>query len=601
MTGRSAVWLRIGAGAGKLPLGAHRRGGAADLTGSGGDVSGAHRVGSRARSRAPWHPLVVVTFAAAIAVVLLGVFGYVLANSQATSRHEAEQRFLSQATIAAGLTKAIFSATDAPQVAAASKAYGAATIDPRALTAIAKGSGLAYAYIVGSNGQVLAGSPGAAALVSGRGSGASVAVGRALGGQPWFSDLFRGSDGRFLIEQAIPFSTPFGRRVEVLAYPATLLSGFLSSYLVGALPGKASHGLMLDGHGRIVAASVSGVAVGTLPSNQFLAVLNSAPAGRAVQGHYEVTTGNSKGARYVVAAPIGGSDWRIGLTEPTSTLYPADVGSQAWVIWAVFVAFALAALACLYLLRRSLYGAAQLVEQAHHVDAVNAELRSTNAELNAFSYSVSHDLRAPLRAIDGFSRIVIEDDHGALTDAQRRHLDLVRVNTQVMGTLIDDLLSFSRLANQPLNRVTVRTDKLVADVESELINDAGEGIEFITGELPAVTADPALLRQVFANLLGNAVKYSRQREHPQVTVDSEMLDGELVFVVRDNGVGFDMRYSAKLFQVFQRLHRAEDYEGTGVGLALVQRIINRHGGRVWAESKLDEGATFYFTLAEGPS
>jgi light-regulated signal transduction histidine kinase (bacteriophytochrome) len=322
-----------------------------------------------------------------------------------------------------------------------------------------------------------------------------------------------------------------------------------------------------------------------------------------VQGEYNgsISTGRS-GARYVVAAPIGGSDWRVGITEPTSTLYPADVGSQWWVIWLVFVAFALAALGCLYLLRRSLGGAAQLVKQAHHVEVVNAELQATNGELNAFSYSVSHDLRAPLRAIDGFSRIVIEDDEGALTDSQRRYLDLVRDNTQVMGALIDDLLSFSRLANQPLNRRTVPTAELVEDLERELVGEqSGRIVEFTNGELPAVQADPALLRQVFANLLGNAVKYTRQRERPEITVDSERRDGEQVFMVRDNGVGFDMRYAEKLFQVFQRLHRAEEYEGTGVGLAIVQRIVTRHGGRVWAESKLDEGATFYFTLSEGAS
>jgi light-regulated signal transduction histidine kinase (bacteriophytochrome) len=169
-----------------------------------------------------------------------------------------------------------------------------------------------------------------------------------------------------------------------------------------------------------------------------------------------------------------------------------------------------------------------------------------------------------------------------------------------MGTLIDDLLSFSRLANQPLARTTVQTAELVQQIESDLIaNQNGRTIEFANGDLPAVQADPALLRQVFANLLGNALKYSHERERTLVTVGSERRDGEHVFVVRDNGVGFDMRYAEKLFQVFQRLHRADDYEGTGVGVAIVQRTIARHGGRVWAESKPNEGATFYFTLNGG--
>jgi signal transduction histidine kinase len=556
--------------------------------------------GVQKRSRAIWHPGVVMSVAVSIVAVLLGVFAYVLAESQATSRHEAEQRFLAQATIAAGLTRAIFSTSAAPEVQAASKTYGAATIDSRALTALAASSRLAYALILGPDGQVLGASRGAAASVTP--GQAAVAVRQGLRGRPWFSDLFRGTDGRYLVEQAIPFSTRFGRRVEVLVYPAAVLSGFLGSYLVGALPNKASHGVVLDGQGRIVGSSVSGGAVGRLPVRQFMEVLASAPAGATVQGHYNVPSGASRGARYVVAAPIGGSDWRVGITEPASALYPADVGSQWWVIWVVFLGFALAALSCLYLLRRSLTGAARLVAQAVNVEAVNIELLSANAELNAFCYSVSHDRRAPLRAIDGFSRIVIEEDIGALTDSQRRYLELVRTNTQVMGTLIDDLLAFSRLANQPLTRRTVHTDELVAQMQRDLLADQnGRIIEFTNGHLPAVQGDPALVRQVFANLLDNALKYSRQRDVTRITVDCESRDGELVFMVSDNGVGFDMRYAEKLFQVFQRLHRAEDYEGTGVGLAIVQRIVTRHGGRLWAEGRLDEGASFYFTLTRGAS
>ena len=540
--------------------------------------------------------------AAAIAAVLLGVFGYVLADSQATSRREAEQRFLAQATTAAGLTKAIFSTTVAPQVAAASKAFGGAAVDPHALDALVKRSRLEYGLISGSAGGVLAASPRAPALTDRDQSPASAAVGQALRGNPWFSDLFRGPHGQYVIEQAIPFATRFGRRVEVLAYPATALSPFLSSYLLGALPDKTSHGVVLDGHGKIVASSVPGVTVGKLPAGQFVAILRSKPVTSSVEGQYTVASGPSAGTRYVVAAPIGGSDWRVGITEPTGTLYPADVGSQWWVIWLVFVGFALAALGCLFLLRRSLATAGQLVAQARRVDVANAELRATNGELNAFSYSVSHDLRAPLRAIDGFSRIVIEDGEGSLTNSQQRYLGLVRENTQVMGTLIDDLLSFSRLANQPLNRRPVCTSEIVEELEHELtLGTDVPTVEFVNGDLPIVQGDPALLRQVFSNLIGNAVKYTRDGERPQVRVDSELRDGETVFLVRDNGVGFDMRYAEKMFQVFQRLHRAEDYEGTGVGLAIVQRIITRHGGRVWAEGKLDEGATFYFTLSEGAS
>ena len=564
---------------------------------AGGDGRPGTAVSTGAHLRLRLHPQSVQVLAAAIVAVLLGVFGYVLASSQATSRHEAEQRFQAQATIAAGLTKAIFSAIDSPQVQTAIRSFGSARIDPRALTALVKHSGVAYAYVAGDRGQVLAASAGARA--AGARESGNLAVARALGGTSWFSDLVRGSGGGYLVAQAIPFPTRFGRRVEVLAYPARLLSGFLGSYLGGALPDETSDGYIVDGRGRIVASSVFGVAIGGQPSAQFVAVLRSHPAASSVSGRYDVTSGRHATQRYLAAASIGGSDWRVAITEPAGSLYPADVGSQWWVIWAVFVAFALAALGCLLLLGRSLNAAARLVEQAHHVAAINAELEATNAELGAFSYSVSHDLRAPLRAIDGFSRIVIEDDEHTLTDSQRRHLGLVRENTRAMGELIDDLLAFSRLANQPVKRSTVNTAALVEDIERDLVADqAGRAIEFSNRRLPAVEADPALVRQVFANLLSNAVKYSSARQHSRIVVDAERREGELVFSVADNGVGFDMRYADKLFQVFQRLHRAEDYEGTGVGLALVQRIITRHGGRVWAEGRPDEGATFYFTLKE---
>jgi signal transduction histidine kinase len=534
-----------------------------------------------------------VALGGVLVAILLGVFALVLANSQATSRHEAEQRFGAQATIAAGLTKAIFSATEAPQVQAAARSFGGARIDLSALAALGKGTGLAYAYVAGPRGQVLAASAGMPASAAG-GAGA-MAVARALGGQPWFSNLFRGPRGQYLLEQAIPFPTAHGERVEVLGYPVGLLSKFLGNYLLNALPDQTSHGYVVDGAGRVLAGSVSAASTGAQLSSQFAAAVRSRPAGGSIEGRYSAQNGGAQ--TYYVAAPIGGSAWRVAITEPSSALYPADVGSQWWVIWAVFVAFALASLGCLLLLRRSLKTAGELVAQAHEVEVVNAELEASNAELSAFSYSVSHDLRAPLRAIDGFSRIVIEDTERTLTESQRRYLGLVRDNTRAMGDLIDDLLAFSRLASQPVTREPVDTALLVDEIERELAAaESGRTIEFANGDLPVVAADTALVRQVLANLVGNAVKYSRARTPSRISVGAEQRDGELVFSVADNGVGFDMRYAEKLFQVFQRLHRAEDYEGTGVGLAIVQRIVARHGGRIWAQSAPDQGATFHFTL-----
>jgi signal transduction histidine kinase len=234
-----------------------------------------------------------------------------------------------------------------------------------------------------------------------------------------------------------------------------------------------------------------------------------------------------------------------------------------------------------------------------------AELQTANRELESFSYSVSHDLRAPLRAMNGFSQM-LEEDYGEKLDAEgHRLLGVIRANSERMGTLIDDLLAFSRLGRQPLATQQVQLEDLVQQTLGDLRPGLdGRKVEFAVGELGAVQADPALLRQALANLLGNAVKFTQTKDPAVVEVgrgQEPAGNGTAVYYVRDNGAGFDMKYYDKLFGVFQRLHSAREFEGTGVGLAIVKRIIERHGGRVWAESIIGAGTTFYFTLGPGAS
>jgi PAS domain S-box-containing protein len=228
------------------------------------------------------------------------------------------------------------------------------------------------------------------------------------------------------------------------------------------------------------------------------------------------------------------------------------------------------------------------------------QLEAANKELEAFSYSVSHDLRAPLRAISGFSRIVLED-HAATLDAEGlRYLNMVDKSARQMGQLIDDLLTFSRTGRQSLTVQTVNTTDVVNACLTDLKGmQENRHVTISVGELPDCEADASLLKQVWLNLLGNALKYTRKRDPAVITVGSRREGGADSYFVRDNGAGFDMKYADKLFGVFQRLHLADDYEGTGVGLALVQRIVQRHGGRVWTEAKLNLGATFHFTLTGG--
>jgi PAS domain S-box-containing protein len=229
-----------------------------------------------------------------------------------------------------------------------------------------------------------------------------------------------------------------------------------------------------------------------------------------------------------------------------------------------------------------------------------AQLEAANQDLESFSYSVSHDLRAPLRAISGFSRIILEDHSAALAANGLRYLHMVEKSAQHMGQLIDDLLTFSRTGRQALTVQTVSTTGIVNACLTDLQDMRGNRhVTINVGALPDCEADASLLKQVWLNLLTNALKYTRKCDPAVITVGSRQEDGVDSYFVQDNGAGFDMKYADKLFGVFQRLHLADDYEGTGVGLALVQRIVQRHGGRVWAEAKLNLGATFHFTLAGG--
>jgi two-component system cell cycle sensor histidine kinase/response regulator CckA len=236
-------------------------------------------------------------------------------------------------------------------------------------------------------------------------------------------------------------------------------------------------------------------------------------------------------------------------------------------------------------------------ELEQRVQNRTAQLEAANQELESFSYSVSHDLRGPLRAIDGFSRILLKDHADHLDAEGQRLLDIIRANTRDMGQLIDDLLAFSRLGRREMQVADLDMETLVQNVVRELQDTFGDRtVQWDLKPLPASRADRALIRQVWVNLLGNALKFRRPRESAVIEVGCRNAADEEVYYVKDNGVGFDMKYASKLFGVFQRLHRFEEFEGTGVGLALVQRIVQRHGGRVWAEGQVNGGATFYFSL-----
>jgi PAS domain S-box-containing protein len=279
--------------------------------------------------------------------------------------------------------------------------------------------------------------------------------------------------------------------------------------------------------------------------------------------------------------------------------YLCKDGSYRWIAWSARAEIAQKAI---YATGRDITERKQSLEK---IEQLNGDLKrqasvleAANKELEAFSYSVSHDLRAPLRHIDGFVKMLTKQSGEKLDERSRRYLDIIADSAQRMGALIDDLLVFSRMSRTELHCTNVSNEALVHEaVEGLQMECNGRQIQWKIGALPEVNADGTMLQQVWVNLISNAVKYTRPRQPAEIEIGyNDMGEGEYIFFVHDNGVGFDMQYAHKLFGVFQRLHRSDEFEGTGIGLANVSRIVHRHGGRVWAEGKLNEGATFYFSL-----
>ena len=276
----------------------------------------------------------------------------------------------------------------------------------------------------------------------------------------------------------------------------------------------------------------------------------------------------------VVDVEVSGAPIEIGGRRMTQS-YIRDISTRKWA-------------------QRELLRMNESLEQ--RVVERTAELTAANRELEAFSYTVAHDLRAPLRAIDGFANLLRHDAGDRLDEHATRDLVSITTNVRRMAELIDGLLEFSRLSRSPTERQEVATRALVDAVILEALEAAAHRPEFVIGDLAPVEGDAAMLRQVWINLIANAVKFTARARSPRIEITCRRDDGEIVFTVRDNGAGFDPRYQSKLFGIFQRLHAQTDYQGTGVGLAIVKRIVERHRGRVWAEGRPDNGAAFHFSL-----
>jgi signal transduction histidine kinase len=574
----------------------------------------------RLRSLAGPRPGLLLGFAALVALIVAACT-YVVVDSQARSRHETEKRFKAEAKIAAELTSSLFTTTVGQAQRQAAKQFGGRTVSDQVLESVVKRSQLGYALILGSDGKLLAASPGTPDAIRTRAPQSAPDIRQALAGRSTISDVLSAGAGKLrFIEWALPFKTPFGPRVEVEAFTAGLLSGFLNGYLARIATDESGRGYVLDSKGQIVGMSGGSAKVGDRPDAPGL--LDALAASRS--GTYR----DGGIQRYFASAPVEGSTWRVVLNEPTSRLFPAVVGSRRWLQFAVLAALALAGVASLAFLRRALVSGAKLADANRRLVGVNAtleervaertaaaeeratELARSNAELEEFASVTSHDLQEPLRKIRMFGdrlRSYLGDDL-----AEEPAADLARVQNaaQRMQRLIDDLLAFARVEARGREFEAVDLSALAEEVLTDLEARVVElNAHVDVGDLPVIEADRTQMRQLLQNIVGNALKFHREGEPPVVRIRGDLIPGHearfsgkaaagdrCVITVQDNGIGFDGKYSERVFVAFQRLHGRSAYDGTGIGLSIARKIAWRHGGDITVESVPDQGSTFTVTL-----
>jgi signal transduction histidine kinase len=390
----------------------------------------------------------------------------------------------------------------------------------------------------------------------------------------WLRRIWRqGEEAKF--QQATHDIVMFSPDQATLAHRAldwaVRLSGAESGYFISKGTAILATDRMTEGDAQAVQAAVAG------------------DGGRSV-----VPLGGTPPRTAMVAAVPGAAMSMVLVGGPFTPLFGSD--EEAWL--QQYATLVSTGLDRVRLVEAVKLANDELQVKVREVSEQSRQLEVANRELEAFSYTISHDLRAPLRAINGFTSILFEEYADSLPEEASGYLKRVKDNGDYMGQLVDDLLAFSRLGRQALRTQRVNTRAIVDRALAVLSPSIDARMdELIIGQLPECDADPNLLEQVFINLLSNALKYSKNKPARRIEVGADVgKEGDTIYFVRDNGAGFDMQYADKLFGVFQRLHRSQDYEGTGVGLAIVHRIVERHGGRVWADAKVDQGATFYFTL-----
>ena len=531
--------------------------------------------------------------AAAILAALLIGFGLNLLSSQRSSRDDLLQRFTDSASNNASLTSALFSSVSTSSGQQLTKSLGGDAVSQAAIQAQVKQGNSPYGAVVSDKGRLLAASSDAPPSALARIAKLPDFVKQALGAQSYgVSDVTQTSNGR-----TIEFATGFtaadsSRRAVVTAIDPLVLTGFLGAYLKETKQLKGGDAYITDSNGAVIASTDPSSNAGEPIADPTL--LDRAL--RQEQGEY--------GNRSFASVHVQGTSWRVVETAPSSVLLSSVRGTNKWVPWLIFAAFALAAIAALMLLRRTLTNARRLKDANEELAETNAQLEQraqellrSNEELEQFASIASHDLSEPLRKVQMFSKQLQATEGDNLSEAGHDYVARMIGAAERMETLIQDLLEFSRVTTRGREFSEVDLGEVfratVADLEP-VITEAGATIE--VGALPAIQADPLQMRQLAQNLVSNAVKFRRDGVPPVVRVDGEVADGKVRIAVADNGIGFDERYSMRIFRVFERLHGRGEYPGTGIGLALCRKIAERHGGGIVAEGRPGEGATFTVTL-----
>jgi signal transduction histidine kinase len=534
-----------------------------------------------------------VGIAAGLVIAVLAGFAIVLVNQQNGDRGDIKDSFRDRATVSAALTQSLFQASSASGAADNARRYGTREVSQSTMAQAARQGQSSYVALIGPDGALVSSSPGTPPAVLRRlqAHPADVAV-VAKGKDFALSNLLRFRDLQ-TFELAVPVDTPFGRRVLVSGVSPQLLAIFLTGYLKKVPNVGDGAAYLLDGNRRTIAATMPSGPPGTPPNTPGL-------VGALVSGDQ----GSFGDGQYFVTAAVQGTPWLVVSTAPESKLFASVRGAHKWVPWLIFGLLAVASAFALVLLTRVLRNAEQIEDTNERLEGANLaleqraeELGRSNSELEQFASIASHDLKEPLRKVQTLTELLVRKEGDRLSDEGRDYLERTGAAGERMQELIDDLLRFSRVATagNPFEEVDLGkvAEQAASDLEG-VISETGGEVE--VGDMPTVAADPLQMRQLLQNLISNGLKFHRDQVPPKVRI-SGVTNGRLAeFDVSDNGIGFEPRFNARIFRVFERLHGRSSYPGTGIGLALCRKIVDRHGGTIGAESTPGEGSTFTVTL-----